>query len=402
MRNAPMLEFPVEEYEARISNLFAKINEAGCTAALMANEENLRYFCDFRTAAWNSEYEYPAMIIATASGKVALVTSTRTLPTALATCCLDEEDIFAYDGFGEPMTPEVLAPSISNALKKLGIESGNLGMEPGAITRMRIAYNDYKDILSALPNMNVTDFSMSLSALREIKSPREIEVMRKNCHIAVDAFKAAVDQVVIGETSEEDFYHHYVAASYDMGADDFSLQLVVEFGPDHQQPNLVAGTRVYADPDWCIYADSGPTYKGYASDMIRIAKLSPPTPAQQELFDICLECHKACIPMVKPGTKVGDFSKAHDDYMRERGVADICLSINTSGHGIGQDVHEMPLIKDAFGDHEFKAGMVFAFEPTLIHHEHGQFVIENNYLVTEDGCENLTPQLQGIYVPDHS
>ena len=401
MRDVPMLEFPLDEYEARINKLFGKLEEAGCSAAIMANEENLRYFCDYRTSAWNSEFLYPAMLAAV-PGRLVLVTSTRMRPTALATCCLGEEDIFAYDGFGEAASPEVLAGAMADALKRLGADKGRLGLEPGAITRMRVAYNDYKDILAALPDMEPTDFSLYISALREIKSPREIEIIRKNCGNAVEAFKIAVDKVVLGETTEEDFYHNYVAASYDLGSDDFSLQLVVEFGPDRQQPNVVPSSRVYSDPDWCIYADSGPTLKGYASDMIRIAKLKAPTKEQQELFDVCLNCHAACIPMVKPGTQVVDFSRAHDDYMREHGVADICLSMNTSGHGIGQDVHEMPIIKDSFPGKEFEAGMTFAFEPTVIHHEFGQFVIENNYVVTEDGCENMTPQLQYIYVPERS
>ena len=266
---------------------------------------------------------------------------------------------------------------------------------------MRITYGDYKSIFEFIPGMEPVEFAKYLFELRFIKSRREAAVMRKCCGIAVDAFKAAVDQVGRGRTTEEDFYHNYAAASFDLGADDMVLQLVVEFGPDRQHPNSVAGPRVYSDPDWCIYADSGPALMGYVSDMIRIAKLNPPTQDQRELFDMSLNCHKTCIPMVKPGVKTSVISRAHDDFMREHGVADIALSMNTSGHGLGLDVHELPMINGS-SEIEFRPGMVFAFEPTVIHPEHGQFVIENNYLVTEDGCENLTPQLQGIYVPERS
>ena len=85
MRIAPMMDFPIEEYETRMSNLVAKLDEADCDAVLLTNEENLRYFCGYRSAAWNSEYEYPAMMLVARSGKIALVTSTRRLPGALAT-----------------------------------------------------------------------------------------------------------------------------------------------------------------------------------------------------------------------------------------------------------------------------------------------------------------------------
>jgi Xaa-Pro aminopeptidase len=105
--------------------------------------------------------------------------------------------------------------------------------------------------------------------------------------------------------------------------------------------------------------------------------------------------------MVKPGVRIGALCEKHDEMMREYGVEDICLTMNNSGHGIGQDIHEMPILKSIFGDKTFKPGMVFAFEPTIIHPVEGQIVLESNYVVTETGCENLTPQLQEcIYVPD--
>lgn len=309
MRSAPMLDFPLDEFEQRLGKLFDTLERTDCAAVLLTNVENLRYYCNFRTSAWNSEFLSPAMLVVARSGGIALVTSPRMKATALATCCLDESDILTFDGFGEAATPEVLVPSIVSTLEKLGATSGKLG------------------------------------------------------------------------------------------ADDFQLRLVVEFGPDRQQPNSVAGTRVYSDPDWCIYADTGPSLHGYISDMIRIAKLKPPTKPQRELYDIVHGCHEKLIPMVKPGLKIGELVKAQDAYMRAHGVDDICLSRSVSGHGLGQDVHEMPVIQQAYSDWEFKVGTVFAFEPTLIHPEHGQIVLENNYLVTENGCENLTPQLQDIYVP---
>ena len=399
MRSAPMLDFPLDEFEQRLGKLFDTLERTDCAAVLLTNVENLRYYCNFRTSAWNSEFLSPAMLVVARSGGIALVTSPLMKATALATCCLDESDILTFDGFGEAATPEVLVPSIVSTLEKLGTTSGKLGAEIGPMTRMRITYNDHADLFKALPNMEPADLSMDILALRQVKSPREIDIMRKNCHIAVDAFKAAVDMVVLGETTEEDFYHNFAATCFDLGADDFQLRLVVEFGPDRQQPNSVAGTRVYSDPDWCIYADTGPSLHGYISDMIRIAKLKPPTKPQRELYDIVHGCHEKLIPMVKPGLKIGELVKAQDAYMRAHGVDDICLSRSVSGHGLGQDVHEMPVIQQAYSDWEFKVGTVFAFEPTLIHPEHGQIVLENNYLVTENGCENLTPQLQDIYVP---
>ena len=402
MRNCPMMEFPLDEYEVRMANLVAKIQQAECDAVLLTNEENLRYFCDYRSAAWSSEYEYPAMMVVTKAGDAALLTSVRRRPTAEETCCLEPEQIFVYEGFGHQASPEAFVPAVVDALKRLGTVSGKLGTETGVASRMRITYRDYENLFAALPGMQAMDFAGYIFDLREIKSPREIEVMRKCCGIAVEGFRVAMDQLKLGETTEEEMYHTYTAACFDMGADDMEYILIVEFGPDRPQPNCMAGARVYENADWCVFLDSGPSLKGYVTDIIRIGKLSKPTKAQEDFYKISLDCHRACIAMVKPGVKIGDLCKAHDDFMRAHGVEEICLTMNNSGHGVGLDVHEMPIIKSAFADKEFRPGMVFAFEPTIIHSTEGQIVLENNYLVTETGCENLTAALQDIYVPQRS
>ena len=117
MRSAPMLDFPLDEFEQRLGKLFDTLERTDCAAVLLTNVENLRYYCNFRTSAWNSEFLSPAMLVVARSGGIALVTSPRMKATALATCCLDESDILTFDGFGEAATPEVLVPSIVSTLE---------------------------------------------------------------------------------------------------------------------------------------------------------------------------------------------------------------------------------------------------------------------------------------------
>ena len=73
MRSTPMLDFPLSEFEQRQEKLFAKLEDGGFAAALLTNEENLRYYCNFRSSAWNSEFLCPAMLIAVRGGRLALI-----------------------------------------------------------------------------------------------------------------------------------------------------------------------------------------------------------------------------------------------------------------------------------------------------------------------------------------
>ena len=150
MRAAPILDFPVDEYENRFYNLIGKIKEAECAVILLTNEENLRYFCGYRSAAWNSEFEYPAMMMISAEGKMALITSDRRRAAAISCSCLEEDQILSFPGFGEIDNPDAFVPAIVSALDYLGVTGGKLGTETGLVARMRISYSDYQEMKKEL------------------------------------------------------------------------------------------------------------------------------------------------------------------------------------------------------------------------------------------------------------
>ena len=66
-------------------------------------------------------------------------------------------------------------------------------------------------------------------------------------------------------------------------------------------------------------------------------------------------------------------------------------------HGVGARAHEPPYAHQAGGG-EIREGMVLAIEPGIYWPEGGGLRLEDNYLVTVDGCEKLSPFPDGIVV----
>jgi Xaa-Pro aminopeptidase len=60
------------------------------------------------------------------------------------------------------------------------------------------------------------------------------------------------------------------------------------------------------------------------------------------------------------------------------------------GHGVGLELDELPVLAVGF-DFPLEPGMVIAVEPKIFFPERGGAGVENTYLVTESGFENLTP-----------
>jgi Xaa-Pro aminopeptidase len=59
------------------------------------------------------------------------------------------------------------------------------------------------------------------------------------------------------------------------------------------------------------------------------------------------------------------------------------------GHGVGLELDELPVLATGF-DIPLEPGMTIAIEPKFFFPERGGVGIENTYLVTETGFENLT------------
>lgn len=134
--------------------------------------------------------------------------------------------------------------------------------------------------------------------------------------------------------------------------------------------------------DFCAY------YKHYWSDITRcffVGKIGNPKLA--EIYDIVLKANLAAIAKVKPGVKACEIDKAARDVITEAGYGELFL--HRTGHGLGLSVHEEPYIT-AVNELVLEEGMTFTIEPGIYIEGVGGVRIEDDILVTKDGCRTLT------------
>jgi Xaa-Pro aminopeptidase len=147
---------------------------------------------------------------------------------------------------------------------------------------------------------------------------------------------------------------------------------IVASGPNIRHPHHIAGKQRLTGP---LLMDLGVKVNGYCSDVTRTEG--------SRYQRIAAKALEAAQDAVKPGARASDIDKIARKALGRHQKH----FITSLGHGVGLQIHEKPYIS-ARNREVLKEGMIIAIEPGI--YVPGGVRIENDILVTEDGCEVLT------------
>lgn len=393
MRSPMMLEFPVDEYEARLGKFVVQMEKYNLDAVILTTKENTRYFSGFQMIVWDSKISKPGALVITRDGTMTLVGSSGGLGTMTITTCVD--DIRPWDRLGRNGMSTSFPDAIFDVLVSKGCHKGRVGMELGVGFRMHLTYSDSQSLFEHLQHATIVDAAPAVWALRSVKSAREIDRMRTVCDINIKAYDKAMHAIFPGMT-EMDLFRKITTAMLEFGADDI-FPLGIRAGVDrYDQGNCPPSDRPIGRGE-VILIDGGPGYRGYFSDIIREAIIGEPTPRQKELYAVSVEANEVGLAAIRPGVRAREVCESIDGFIAARGYDALNASRGWSGHSIGLDIHEPPMFERG-SDLVLEPGMVFAVEPALYEPGVGMFNIEENIVVTETGHEVLTPLSRELLV----
>lgn len=225
-----------------------------------------------------------------------------------------------------------------------------------------------------------------VEGLRAVKSPSEIELIRESVNVNSAAFEKVLRRVKPKVRELE------VAAELDyqmrmLGAENTAFETIVASGARSALPHARPTDRQVEAGEFLL-VDMGALRHGYCSDMTRMAFIGPATKKARELYNAVLEAQLAAIDVVKAGVPVRKVDGAARDVLKKHGLDK--AFVHSTGHGLGLEIHEMPRIakKDKS---KLQAGMMITIEPGAYIEGFGGVRIEDTVLVTETGCEILTP-----------
>ncbi|MEA5468195.1 aminopeptidase P N-terminal domain-containing protein [Spirulina sp. 06S082] len=267
----------------------------------------------------------------------------------------------------------------------------------------------------------IEDSNPTLHPLRQIKSAREIELVRKAVKVAVEAHNRAL------EFAKPGVYEYQIQAEIEHTFGSYGMTpaypSIVASGENSCILHYIENKRQVQKGD-LLLIDAGSSYHYYNSDITRTFSVGASfSKEQQSIYELVLEAQLQAISQIKPGN---DYKTIHDTAVcvLVGGLLDLGLLkgdfeqiieeekykpfyMHRTGHWLGLDVHDAGVYQ--YGEEKsviLQPGHILTVEPGIYISPHIKpaeeqpeiperwrgigIRIEDDILVTEDGCEVLT------------
>ena len=348
------------QYEQRRRTVAAALPERKLDCLLVAFSPNLRYLSGFTGSNG-------ALLIL--AGRSILFTDPRyrTQDAQESTC-----KIRVAKG---PLVPLLVA-----TLSKLGVK--RIGYEPA-----RMTCDTFESVKSRLPmRASLEPVAGWIEELRMVKSAAELALIRRSVETNSRAFEQTMARVKPG-MRERDLASELEYRMRRLGADKPSFETIVASGVRSALPHAQP-TAARLTPGDLVVVDMGAFQDGYASDMTRMLSVGAPNAKVKRMYRAVLEAQLAAIDAVRPGVTTVSVDRAARRVLAGYGL-EHCF-IHSTGHGLGLEIHEPPRLGKR-DRHRLRPGMAITVEPGAYIEGFGGVRIEDTVVVTESGCEILTP-----------
>ena len=370
-----------DTYSVRYESLRKKIDASTFDALLVTQLPNLAYLTGLRSSAG-------AALVSSSATR--LIVDSRYLTVAKGLT----ESHPGLQSVEVILVGQSYDEQIYRELVKLGVM--RVGIEAAHFTVQRWDW-----LVKRLDGTGVTLVPVEgvVESLRLLKDEDEVERFRTAAALLVGAVDPVLRAVRSGRSERA------IAADVEMelasaGFDDRAFPTIVASGPNSALPHAQPSRRCVELSD-LVLVDFGGIYEGYHVDISRTICVGEPTDEARRLHQAVLAAQKAAIETVRPGIPASEVDSAARVALARYGLAEAFG--HSTGHGLGLEIHEAPRIGrmgEPGADVVLEKGMVFTIEPGVYVPGVGGVRIEDDVVVTSEGCDVLTAAAPRGLAPD--
>jgi len=270
--------------------------------------------------------------------------------------------------------------------------SMTLNLWDGRLTRELQFVRNLRD---RFPQAIVKDAAPFIWELRSIKSPAEIAHLRTVGRLGVQAHLAMMRATRVGAPE----YEMAAAFAYEVkkaGARDLAYNIIISSAENHPYLHYYRHDRILKDGDF-IVVDAGPNLDYYVVDISASYPANGKfTARQREIYEAAHAIEEACRQVYRPGIEAKDVQPLVLEILKKQGfdVTKDMFTIRTMQTGISHNVGMATHDVSPGPRGPLRPGMVFACDIYAVFPGEDLGVrVEDTIVITETGCENLTPGL---------
>lgn len=253
-----------------------------------------------------------------------------------------------------------------------------------------------EELKEKYPYVNVKSGTRMMRQLRLVKDKTEIEKMSQAISVTNEAILNMMRHVKPGMGENElEAYFDFVLKSNKCKC---SFPSIVGSGVNSTILHYQENNQIMKD-NTLVLCDLGASHEYYCADITRTFPVNGTfTDRQKQIYEIVLEANQRVMEAVKPGITLRDLNNVvitfYEKKLKEIGLLENGKTVSDYywhgvSHQLGLETHDV-----CFSNYKLEVGNVFTIEPGLYLEEEAIGVrIEDNVLVTEDGCINLSKDI---------
>lgn len=388
------LRFTRAEFTARLDKTRRAMEAKGVDLLIVTDPSNMNWLTGYD--GW-SFYVHQCVIVPP-TGDPIWYGRGQDANGAKLTAYLKNQSIIGYPDHYVQSTERHPMDHLSGILTDRGWGSLRIGVEMDNYYFSAAAYGS---LVRNLPNARFTDCTALVNWQRAVKSPREIDYMRKAGRIVEKMHARIFDKIEVGMRKCDlvaEIYDAGIRGDADFGGDYPAIVPLLPSGRDASAPHLTWDDKPMQAGMGTFFEIAG-CYHRYHLPLSRTVFLGKPTQAFLDAEKATLEGMEAGLAAAKPGNTCEDIARGFFDVLKKYGI----LKDNRTGYPIGvsypPDWGERTMSLRPGDKTVLQPGMTFHFMTGLWLEDMG-FELTESILITETGVECLSNVPRKLFVKD--
>ncbi len=349
-----------EVFKKRIRQVRAALSDTGCQALIIIGRADVSYLSGFTgDDSW----------LVLAGRSTYLVTDSRYTIQAQRDCPACK--IYERKGRMADAVADILKKT--SAVKTIAVED-------------KIKLSLFNALRKKLP-VRLKTVKSPVAQGRQVKDEFEIAAVRRAARIAQTALGEVLPKIRVGMNESE------LAAMLEFELKKYgasvAFESIVAFGSNAAMPHYLPASRKLKKVD-TILIDFGARFNGYNSDITRCFAVGKINKFYEKVYKTVFAAQKAAIKTISAGQSPLVSDAAAKEVIKS---AKLPPYGHGTGHGIGLEVHERPIIS-SLSKAPLQEGNVITIEPAIYLPDRLGIRIEDNVLVTQKGYRILSTPLK--------